>query len=60
MVVKLFVHILINGIEGIFDEGKIYEVNQTELEDFDKQFTKKEKGYSKTQDRFNELAGKYL
>jgi predicted N-acetyltransferase YhbS len=49
-----------NGIEGIFDEGKIYEVNKNELEDFDKLFPIKEKGYSKTQDRFNELLDKYL
>ena len=48
------------GIEGIFDEGKVYEVNIDELEDFDKKFPVKQKGYSKTQDRFRELSGKYL
>jgi len=50
----------LNGIEGIFDEGKAYEVDKNELEDFEKNFCKKEKGYSKTQDRFNELLGKYI
>jgi predicted N-acetyltransferase YhbS len=50
----------LNGIEGIFDEGKAYEVNKNELEDFDKLFPIKEKGYSKTQDKFNELLDKYL
>jgi predicted N-acetyltransferase YhbS len=50
----------LNGIEGIFDEGKIYEVNNDELEIFEKQFTIKEKGYSKTQDRFTELLDKYI
>ena len=59
LVLELFTNAL-NGIEGIFDEGKIYEVNRKELKDFDKKFIKKEKGYSKTQDRFNELLDKYL
>ena len=59
LVLELYQNAL-NGIEGIFDEGKIYEVNQNELEDFEKEFVKKEKGYSKTQDRFNELLDKYL
>ena len=45
----------LNGIEGIFDEGDVYNVNKDELEEFDKNFKIKEKGYSKTQDRFNEL-----
>ena len=59
LVLELYQNAL-NCIEGIFDEGKIYEVNQNELEDFEKGFVKKEKGYSKTQDRFNELLDKYL
>ncbi|MCL2721405.1 MAG: N-acetyltransferase [Treponema sp.] len=50
----------LNGIEGIFDEGKVYEVDKNEAEEFDKLFPKKEKGYSKTQDRFNELVDKYV
>ena len=59
LVLELYQNAL-NGVEGIFDEGKIYEVNKYEIEGFEKQFIKKEKGYSKTQDRFNELRGKYL
>lgn len=50
----------LNGIEGIFDEGKIYEIDKKQLEEFEKTFNQKEKGYSKTQERFNELANKYL
>jgi len=30
------------------------------MEEFDKNFIKKEKGYSKTQDRFNEISGMYV
>jgi predicted N-acetyltransferase YhbS len=59
LVLELYPNSL-NGIEGIFDEGKAYEIDKNELEDFDKNFDKKEKGYSKTQDRFNELLGKYI
>jgi predicted N-acetyltransferase YhbS len=59
LVLELYPNAL-NGIEGIFDEGKIYEVNKNKLEVFDKQFPKKEKGYSKTQERFNELLDKYV
>ncbi|MDR1829959.1 MAG: hypothetical protein LBQ76_04225 [Candidatus Fibromonas sp.] len=50
----------LNGIEGIFDEGKIYEVDKNEAEEFDKKFIAKEKGYSKSQERFKEVANKYL
>jgi predicted N-acetyltransferase YhbS len=50
----------LNGTKGIFDEGKPYEINEGEFEEFEKGFNKKEKGFAKTQDRFNELANKYL
>jgi len=59
LVLELFPNAL-NGIEGIFEEGKVYEVDENELREFDKKFQKMEKGYSKTQDRFNELVGKYI
>jgi len=59
LVLELYPNAL-HRIEGIFDEGKIYEVNKKELEEFDKNFTVKEKGYSKTQDRFKEISEKYL
>jgi len=50
----------LNGIEGIFDEGKAYQIDKNEAEEFDKKFIAKEKGYSKSQDRFKELSNKYL
>ena len=50
----------LNGIEGIFDEGKAYEIDKNEAEEFDKKFIAKEKDYSKSQDRFKELSNKYL
>jgi len=50
----------LNGIEGIFDEGKAYELDENEAEEFDKRFTAKEKGYLKSQERFKELSNKYL
>ena len=50
----------LNGIEGIFDEGKAYEIDKNEAEEFDKGFIVKEKGYSKSQERFKELSGKYI
>ena len=59
LVLELYPNAL-NGIEGIFDEGKAYEIDSNEIEEFDKKFIKKEKEYSKTQDRFNEISGKYI
>jgi len=59
LVLELFPDSL-KGIEGIFDEGKIYEIDKNELKEFDKNFMEKEKGYSKKQDRFNELVDKFL
>jgi len=59
LVLELYQNSL-DGIDGIFDEGIIYEVNEKELEEFDKLFDKKEKGYLKTQERFNELSNKFL
>ena len=59
LVLELYTNAL-NGIEGIFDEGKVYEVDKNELEEFEKGFIKKDKRHSKTQDRFNELLDKYL
>jgi len=50
----------LNGIEGIFDEGKVYEIDKNAAEAFDKKFIVKEKGYSKSQERFKELSNKYL
>ncbi|MCL2196855.1 MAG: N-acetyltransferase [Treponema sp.] len=50
----------LNGIEGVFDEGKAYEIDSGQMEEFDKKFPIKEKGYSKTQDRFNEISKKFI
>jgi predicted N-acetyltransferase YhbS/predicted enzyme related to lactoylglutathione lyase len=49
----------LNGIKGIFDEGKSYQIDEKELEEFDRGFGRKEKGFAKTQERFNELANMY-
>jgi len=59
LVLELYPHSL-EGIEGIFDEGIIYETNEKELEEFEKGFPEKEKGFSKTQERFKELSDTYL
>jgi predicted N-acetyltransferase YhbS len=59
LVLELFSGSL-NGIEGIFDEGEIYQINSECSEAFDKEFPVKEKGYSKTQERFKELLDKYV
>ena len=59
LVLELYPNAL-KGIEGIFDVGEVYEIDESELEIFEKQFKEKEKGYSKTQDRFKELVDKYI
>ena len=55
LVLELYPHAL-HGIAGIFDEGNIYETGEKELEAFEKGFPPKEKGFAKTQERFQELA----
>ena len=50
----------LNGIKGVFEEGKIYEVDENELIEFEKGFSKKEKEITKTQERFNELIEMFL
>jgi len=59
LVLELYPNSL-NGINGIFEEGKVYEVNEDELEEFEKGFMKKEKKKTKTQERFKELSDMYL
>jgi predicted N-acetyltransferase YhbS len=59
LVLELYPNAL-NGINGIFDEGKIYEIDEKEFEEFEKGFEKKEKGVTKSQQRFMEIANKYL
>jgi predicted N-acetyltransferase YhbS len=50
----------LNGINGIFDEGKNYEIDENKFEEFEKDFDKKEKCVTKSQQRFMEIANKYL
>jgi predicted N-acetyltransferase YhbS len=50
----------LSGITGIFDEGEVYEITEEEAEEFDKGFPAKEKTVNKSQERFIELATKYL
>jgi predicted N-acetyltransferase YhbS len=59
LVLELYQNAL-SGIEGIFDEGTFYEINEEETEIFDKVFSKKEKRITKTQERFKEMVNKYL
>jgi predicted N-acetyltransferase YhbS len=50
----------LDGINGVFDEGDIYRIDEQEAEEFDRGFGKKEKGFAKSQERFKELSKKYL
>jgi len=59
LVLELYPNAL-NGIEGIFEEGKAYEIDNNKAEEFDKEFVTKEKGYLKSQDRFKELSNKFI
>ena len=59
LALELFPNAL-SGVNGKFDEGKIYEVDKKELEEFEKGFIKKEKLKIKRQNRFIELSNKFL
>jgi predicted N-acetyltransferase YhbS len=59
MALELFPHAL-QGIQGKFDEGKAYGINEKELEEYEKGFAQKEKRKTPTQERFNELSGKFI
>ena len=50
----------LDGIHGIFDEGRAYEIDAKEVKEFDKGFVNKEKAWAKSQDRFTELSRKFL
>jgi len=45
----------LNGISGRFVEGDIYELDEREVAEFDKQFPEKVKCHMPTQDRFAEV-----
>jgi predicted N-acetyltransferase YhbS len=59
LVLELYPNAL-DGIRGIFDEGKNYEIDEKELEEFEKGFNEKEKMVTINQERFLEIANKYL
>jgi predicted N-acetyltransferase YhbS len=59
LVLELYPNAL-SGIKGICDEGKNYEVDENELIEFEKKFSKKEKQITNTQERFNELTKMFL
>jgi predicted N-acetyltransferase YhbS len=59
LVLELYPNAL-TGITGIFDEGVAYEIDEKELEEFEKRFDRKEKAVTKSQERFMEIANKYL
>ena len=50
----------LQGVTGICDEGELYNVNPDEAKVFDANFPHKEKAKTLTQERFNELANKFL
>jgi predicted N-acetyltransferase YhbS len=50
----------LNGVNGIFDEGSFYAIDENELNDFETRFDKKEKQIIKSQERFLELSKLYL
>jgi predicted N-acetyltransferase YhbS len=59
LVLELYPNAL-NEVNGIFDEGEVYKIDETEFEEFDKGFDKKEKIITKSQEEFIEIANKYL
>lgn len=59
LVLELYPNSL-KGVEGIFNEGDVYKVDQTELIEFEKAFPLKEKQICKSQARFLEMANKFL
>jgi len=59
LVFELYPNALKN-IKGVFAEGKIYEVDEKELEFFEKSFEPKEKFWTESQERFIETSNWYL
>ena len=49
----------LNGVEGVFDEGIVYQIDKSNFDEFDKQFPFKEKAHTETQDWFMEISSKY-
>ena len=59
LVLELYPNAL-HAIEGVFAEGEIYSVNKDELKEFEKTFPEKEKAFTKSQERFQELVNKFI
>jgi len=59
LVLELYPNAL-DGINGIFNEGKAYALDENEVAEFEKGFAKKEKLKIKAQERFLELSNKFL
>ncbi len=59
LVLELYPNAL-QGVEGVYDEGDIYDVSDEELVEFEKGFPEKEKKFTKTQERFLEMVNKFL
>ncbi|MCL2765588.1 MAG: N-acetyltransferase [Treponema sp.] len=59
LVLELFPNAL-DGIHGVFDEGQAYQINADDAAEFDKKFPAKEKFKTESQERFLEIAGKFL
>ncbi len=51
-------HGALNEISGKFIEGDIYELDEKEVSEFDKQFNEKEKYHMPSQDKFKEISTK--
>jgi len=59
MALELYPNAL-QGITGKFDEGKIYEIDDNELAEFDQEFPVKERIKMPSQDRFLEMVNTFL
>lgn len=59
LVLELYPNAL-EGIKGVFDEGECYIIDENELIEFDKGFIEKELKVTKSQERFLEMANKFL
>lgn len=45
----------LEGISGVFEEGEIYHLDEAAAQEFDRGFPKREKGWRKSQQRFQEI-----
>jgi len=59
LVLELYLNAL-DGIHGIFDEGPAYQIDAEASAEFDKSFPAKEKFKTESQEKFLEIAEKFL